>query len=491
MFSIHWQASVDDDPSYYGGVVFAHYASPCITAANTVVQTYRFTTVVGGSNDYDNWRVIARSGETGKVIWSYSTDYSATLVYPADWTTIYPMGLTNSNTLAFAGGGGTVLHRSADLATAPVTRLSFYQKYGNYLSDPSAFSGIKICTPITGDGKGDIWFGYLVNGSCPTAVANAIGSGGFVTINAAGVATFMPVSALKLSGGPARPSLDSAPAVTANGEFMYGTVSDGGGGTDYIVKLNATTLALVASASLLDPSDGGTAPTINESSASPMIGPDGHLFMGVFRNNYGESHGWMLQFDQNLKQTNASGKQYPVGSFGWDDTAVVVPSKIVPSYKGASTYLILTKYNNYDIGTGNGQNKVAVLDPSANNISKDRQTGIPVMNEILTVLGPTHDAGSSIPGAVREWCINSAAIDVANKSAIINSEDGHVYRWSFVTNSLIELINLQPATSEAYTCTAIGPDGQCYALNNAILFAVGMIQPTGGTISPPTRTRSR
>ena len=48
-----------------------------------------------------------------------------------------------------------------------------------------------------------------------------------------------------------------------------------------------------------------------------------------------------------------------------------------------------------------------------------------------------------------------------------------MYRWDFVTNTLTEALNLQPATGEAYTSTAIGPDGQMYAINNSILFAVG------------------
>jgi len=193
----------------------------------------------------------------------------------------------------------------------------------------------------------------------------------------------MPVSSLGLSG-PVRPALNAAPAISPDGTTMYGAVCDGGGGSDYLVQFNAQTLQKTASVALIDPSvPGGTAATINESSASPMVGPDGHVYMGVFGYNYRESHGWMLQFDNKLSQYNAQGVRYPVGSFGWDDTAVVVPSNIVPSYTGKASYLILTKYNNYDIGTGDGLNKVAVLDPSANNLTKDRQSGIPVMNETL------------------------------------------------------------------------------------------------------------
>ena len=88
------------------------------------------------------------------------------------------------------------------------------------------------------------------------------------------------------------------------------------------------------------------------------------------------------------------------------------------------------------------------------------------MNEVLTVLGPTHNP--DLPG-VNEWCINSAAIDPLNKCAVVNSEDGHVYRWSFVTNTLSTGLKLAEPTGEAYTSTVIGPDGAIYAINNAQL----------------------
>ena len=72
-----------------------------------------------------------------------------------------------------------------------------------------------------------------------------------------------------------------------------------------------------------------------------------------------------------------------------------------------------------------------------------------------------------------EWCINTAAIDPFTKSAIVNSEDGTVYRWDFASNSLSQRVVLTSGRSEAYTPTVIGPDGTSYAVNDAILFAVG------------------
>ena len=111
---------------------------------------------------------------------------------------------------------------------------------------------------------------------------------------------------------------------------------------------------------------------------------------------------------------------------------------------------------------------MAVQDPNAT--MTDPITSATVMNTLITVLGPTPDNGGP---QVREWCINSAVIDLATKSALINSEDGNLYRWSFVSNTITETITLTAGIGEAYTPTVIGPDGTVYAINDAILFAVG------------------
>ncbi|MEO6710461.1 MAG: hypothetical protein ABI054_07840, partial [Planctomycetota bacterium] len=162
------------------------------------------------------------------------------------------------------------------------------------------------------------------------------------------------------------------------------------------------------------------------------------------------------------------------GAFGWDDTASVFPSSAVPQYTGGSPYLLMTKYNNYAGIGGDGLNKVAVLDPHASQI--DPITGATIMKEILLKVGPTPDPPNqtpSTPNAVREWCINTAAVDASTQSAMVNNEDGKLYRWDFPTNTLSEVVTLTGGVGEAYTPTCIGPDGQVYAINNAILFAVG------------------
>ena len=484
---IQWQTPLDDNRSYYGGAVLIHYAAPMVTPANTVVYGYRTTTVKSGVSNYDNWSVVARAASTGSAIWSMPTDYSAAIIFPNSWTSVFPVTLYQLNTsnlrgVAAAGSGGSIMTRdSADAAASQTNRIVFYTSTADFNSNKAAYSPIKINTPLTADTLGNIYFGYEVTGTIPSAIATKIGTGGIAKINVlTGAKSYVPVTSMKVDASLSRLAMNAAPALTPDQKFIYIAVT---GGNPYLVKLSTKDLSTSASVRLLDGSAAGqNANLINESSASPMIGPDGHVFMGVFGYQWRESHGWMLQFDGNLNPNDAKGKRWPVGAFGWDDTAVVVPKALVPSYKGKSTYLILTKYNNYDMGGdagADGSNKIAILDPLSNAVTKDRQSGVPVMDEIITVLGPTRtNDDSNHPQARNEWCINSAAIDINRKSAIINSEDGHMYRWSFVTNTLVEDMNLQPPTGEAYTETAIGPDGQIYVINNSILFAIGSTKPT-------------
>ena len=201
-----------------------------------------------------------------------------------------------------------------------------------------------------------------------------------------------------------------------------------------------------------------------------MVGPDGDVYVGVLETPFASNNdrGWLLHFSGNL-----STEKTP-GAFGWDDTPSIVPTSMVPSYHGTSTYLLMAKYNNYaGEGSGNGFNKVAVLDPDAT--ETDPVTGTTVMNEVLTIEGPTPDPENdgSHPGAVREWCINDAVVDPATDSILVNSEDGNLYRWNLTTNSFTQQVTLTSGVGEAYTPTLIGVDGTVYAINNATLFAVG------------------
>ncbi|MGO9517578.1 MAG: hypothetical protein ACLPND_11080 [Candidatus Korobacteraceae bacterium] len=97
-----------------------------------------------------------------------------------------------------------------------------------------------------------------------------------------------------------------------------------------------------------------------------------------------------------------------------------------------------------------------------------------VMKEVITQLGVTPDPDfPTFPGAVREWCINTAVVDPFTRAVMVNSEDGKLYRWDLTSNTLSESIELSGGIGEAYTPTVIGSDGTVYAINDAVLSAVG------------------
>jgi hypothetical protein len=234
----------------------------------------------------------------------------------------------------------------------------------------------------------------------------------------------------------------------------------------YLLALDSATLVTRNKIRLTDPNTRTPAWVNDNGTSSPMVGPDGDVYFGVLEASP-PSHnftGWMLHFDATLSQTKTP------GAFGWDNTPSVVPRAMVPGYTGTSSYLLMSKYNNYGgAGTGDGKNHIAILDPGQT--QPDAVTGVAVMKEIHTMLGPTPDPGYQ--GGVKEWCINTAAVDPLTRSVLVNSEDGYLYRWDLSVNQLTERIRLNSGTAQAYTPTAIGPDGAVYSTNNAVLFAVG------------------
>jgi hypothetical protein len=197
-----------------------------------------------------------------------------------------------------------------------------------------------------------------------------------------------------------------------------------------------------------------------------VVGPDGRVFYGVLETQFGthNARGWLLQFDAALAPAGVP------GSFGWDVSPSVIPAAAVPSYAGTSPYLLALKYNNYaGVGTGDGLNRLAVLDPRASQ-ADPIVPAVQVMREVMTVLGPTLDGNS--PTARREWCINTMAADPLRRSILANNEDGVLYRWDLVTNTLSQSVRLNAGLGQAYTPTLVGADGAVYAISDATLYAI-------------------
>lgn len=455
---IRWQTPVDLLPQYTGDDLFIHYGSPLITSGNTVIVPVK-TGAAGG------FQVEGRRGRDGELLWTQPTDYA---LPPHGWTPSFSPALSRGR-IWIPGGGGVLYTKTA--LDAPkggsVQRIVFYG-LENYLENPDAYlRAVYINTPITADDRGNIFFGFQVTRSNPLNLRS-----GIARISPDGSAVW--VAAVAAAGDPTMTKVahNSAPALSNDGGTLYIAVNRGfgsGGSAGYLLALDSRTLVTVDRVRLKDPGTGFDALVYDDGTASSTVGPDGDVYFGVLENPffYHHARGWLLHFDGELRS------KPPNGSFGWDDTASIVPSAIVPSYQGASLYLLVTKYNNYAQVGGDGVNRMAVLDP--NDQMMDPISGVPVMREVLTVAGPTPDEDflAFYPNAVREWCINTAAVDPSTGSVLVNSEDGLLYRWDLTTGALSESIVLTPGIGEAYTPTVIGADGTVYAINNALLFAVG------------------
>jgi hypothetical protein len=463
--AIHWSMPVDTNRQYTGNDLLIHYGSPMVTAANTVLVPVKTTDAAGNTV----FQVEAHNGADGSLLWTQQTDY---VLPSSSWTPSFQPTLTPGSRLYYQGIGGQVYYSDKiDQSGATRTGTVVFFGQSNYNQDPTAYNNnLKICTPITSDAAGNIYFGFQVLGSTPLNL-----SSGIARIDKAGNGTYVSASAAANDAGITCMQFNSAPAISKDGKTVYVAVNSGSGGYGYLLALDSTTLGTQHQIKLLDPSSGNTAKLTNQSTASPLVGPDGDVYFGVLENPFpaNNDRGWLLHFSGDLQTTKTP------GAFGWDDTASIVPTSMIPGYSGTSTYLLMTKYNNYaGINTGNGQNKIAILDPNAT--MTDPVSGATVMNEVRTILGPTPDADH--PGGVREWCINTAVVDPATDSVLANSEDGKLYRWRLDSNTVTQSIVLTSGIGEAYTPTLIGVDGTVYAINDGTLFAVGLTKVISGQI---------
>jgi hypothetical protein len=461
---ILWSMPIDTNVvKLNGSVLLTHYGSPVISGGNTVVVPVK-TSDTAAYAAGGNFMVSARRGADGLELWRLTTDYVAPL---RTWTVPMNLALDSNNRLYVPGAGGRLWVRAnVDQAGVSVESIAFYGN-ANYDANSGAFNAnVIINTPLTVDAAGTVYFGFIANAGAPGGLRS-----GIARVTSSGVGSWAGVGDLSGDSAINQGATNCAPAISNDGQTLYIAVNtapvSGQGQVGYLLALNSQSLTLRAKQRLINPQTGADAEVTDLSTASPTVGPDGDVYFGVTARspNRHNSRGWLLHFSADLSQIKTP------GSFGWDDTPSVVPASAVPSYAGNSTYLLLVKYNNYyGSGTGDGLNRMAIVDPAATQ-ADPVVPSVSVMKEVITVLGLTADPGTL--GGVREWCVNSAAVDVAGKSALINSEDGRIYRWSFESNTLTQPVKMNDGVGQAYTPSLVGPDGTVYAVNNAQLHAIG------------------
>ena len=457
--AIKWSTTIDFHPT-----TTAHYGAPVITANNTVLVPVKTST--------DGFRVDAFNGDNGTAKYTINTDY----IMPAhNWIPVYNPCLATGafgTRLYYAGAGGTILHvdnPDSNSPAAPVRQV-FYTSLAGYNANAAAYNNtIFVNTPLTADADGNIYFGFRVQGTAPAPLNTS--QSGIARIDANGNATYVLAAAAAGDGAISRVSHNVAPALSSDGSTVYVVVKwSTNNSYAYLLGLNSSTLATKYSVFLKDPRNGNPASVPEDATSSPVIAPDGDVYLGVLAPNSG-SRGFLLRFSADLTVTKTP------GGFGWDYTPGIVPASLVPSYTGSSPYLIFAKYNDYAFADGSGINRVALLDPNATQIDPHSSAGgLIEMREVLTLIGPTPDTGadpSIFPLAVKEWCINAPAVNPANKSIYFTSEDGRSYRWNLTANALDQSVVLTPGVLEPYVPTVIGPDGTVYTLNGGTFFALG------------------
>lgn len=450
---VGWSAAVDLAPQYRAnGSLAVHYGSPVITSRNTVLVPVKTGATSG-------FRVEARSGASGTLLWTGDIDYAAP---PHDWFPPCNLLLTPGGRLCAPGAGGKLLVRdNPDAAGSTFTSLVFYGA-AVYAASPAAFdAAVFINTPMVADAQGNVFFGFQVTGSNPAGLVS-----GIARIGADGQGRWVGVAAAAGDATITKPALNAAPALSPDGRVLYVAVNNSASPqTGYLLALESETLATRARASLTDPVAQTDARVSDNGTSSPAVGPDGRVFFGVLERTFGthNARGWLLQFDADLQPAGAP------GSFGWDVTPSVTPAGMVPSYSGPSSYLLALKYNNYEgVGSGDGQNRLAFLDPRTTQL--DAFAPVTVMREVLTIVAPTRESASS--PAVYEWCINTMAADPQRRAMLVNNEDGILYRWDLATNTLAQSLRLTGGLGQAYTPTLVGADGAVYAISNARVYSV-------------------
>jgi len=374
---IRWKTTVDLN----GNAAFAHYGSPLITTSNNVVVPVKTAN--------NGFRVDVFDGALGTAKYTLTSDY----ILPShSWIPTYNPALamvTGTPRLYYAGAGGTVWYvdNPDSNSHGQPTRVAFFgtSAYSNNISGFN--STVFVNTPITADSKGNVYFGFRVQGTAPAPLSTSMS--GFVRVDSAGNAVHVLANQAANDGSIANDSHNSAPALSIDESTVYVVAkqSTGWSYNGYLLGLDATTLTNKYRVLLKDPRSGRNAGILDESTASPMVAPDGDVYLGVFSNPDNGSRGFLLRFSGDLSVTKRP------GGFGWDYTPAFVPSSMVPNYTGPSSYLIFSKYNYYaGLGGGDGVNRIALLDPNVTQIDgHPSASSLVEMREVMTIMGVTPD----------------------------------------------------------------------------------------------------
>ena len=381
-------------------------------------------------------------------------------------------------------------------------------------TDPNRF----VVSPLTIDANGAVYYTVMklspaapwavdVQGAFLVKVDNGVAqkvsfadlipdapSGNSCTTNFFGSALPWPPSAdAKPLPGPCgsqRPGLNAAPAVGVDGTIIVISRAHTNSAYSYVVAVNADLTPRWATSlrdhlndgcDVLLPTSGttggcregslrGVDPTTNErpagrvndqSTASPVIAPDGSILYGAFT-SYNYSRGHLMRF-------SADGEYLSAYDFGWDITPAV--------YEHDGTWSVVIKDNTYPVGSYCGLALFcgqAEASYSLTSLTAELQPEWHYRNtndQLCERLADDSIQCRKSDEVGFEWCVNMVAVD-RDGNVYANSEDGNVYALDRSGNEIGRLF-LKVAIGAAYTPLAIGGDGRIYTQNDGVLFVTG------------------
>ena len=168
------------------------------------------------------WELPGRGANatTGNVIWR--SPVSGFTLPSHDWIPIFGITLTpNDKHVVYPGPGGTIYARTfPNAAVGMATQFAFFNPTASgtttnlYGMNPTAFNNaIQVCTPISSDAQGNLFFGYTSSGAALPGYPNGIG-GGLARVSNTGVGSFVaePAQITSRSQHAARSPTTCAPA---------------------------------------------------------------------------------------------------------------------------------------------------------------------------------------------------------------------------------------------------------------------------------------
>jgi len=193
----------------------------------------------------------------------------------------------------------------------------------------------------------------------------------------------------------------------------------------------------------------GSGRVIDNSTASPVVAPDGSIIYGSYT-FYNLDQGHLMHF-------GADGTYLGSYPFGWDTTPAI--------WQHDGTYSVVTKENHYFDSSAQPGDFVTQLDPQ---FRIEWQFRNPSRTSCRGGVCVTEDAGF-------EWCVNAPAIDM-HGTVYVNAEDGILYALG-QGGILLDRLPLSGPLGAAYTPVAVDGQGRVYAQTGGHLFAAGGVFP--------------